>query len=300
MVFVGGGDQQIRIAAFRFLDDLRLRFGDALPWSELSAGFEYGGRRIGLIGQRGIWKPAAMELPISIATSPNDPYGDRLGDDGYLSYRYYGSDPRHPDNVGLRRLMTDAVPLIYFHGIEKGVYAALWPALIVGDDPSAVTFTVACEDIQMLRPELPPSVIDDVRRAYTTTLAVRRLHQAAFRQRVLKAYERRCAVCALAHIELLDAAHIIGDLEESGDPVVPNGLAMCKIHHAAFDANIMGVRPDAVIEIRPDVLEEADGPMLRHGLQEHHGQLLHLPRSRRERPDRDRLELRYERFRRAG
>jgi len=41
---------------------------------------------------------------------------------------------------------------------------------------------------------------------------------------------------------------------------VPNGLALCKIHHAAFDMNILGIRPDHVVEIRTDVLEERDGP----------------------------------------
>ena len=72
--------------------------------------------------------------------------------------------------------------------------------------------------------------------------------------------------------KLLDAAHIVGDRRhERGDPMVPNGLAMCKIHHAAFDTNILGIRPDRVVEIRSDILEEHDGPMLRHGLQELHG-----------------------------
>jgi putative restriction endonuclease len=144
------------------------------------------------------------------------------------------------------------------------------------------------------------STIDNARRTYVTRTARVRLHQAAFRQRVLNAYATSCTVCRLRHRELLDAAHILPDRHEQGDPVVPNGLALCKIHHAAFDANILGVRPDHVVEIRPDVLAEVDGQMLRHGLQELSGTTIQLPRRILDRPDPDRLEARYELFRAAS
>jgi len=47
-----------------------------------------------------------------------------------------------------------------------------------------------------------------------------------------------------------------------GEPIVPNGLALCKLHHAAFDRHILGVRPDLVVEVRLDILREVDGPMV--------------------------------------
>jgi putative restriction endonuclease len=76
---------------------------------------------------------------------------------------------------------------------------------------------------------------------------------------------------------------------------------MCKIHHAAFDRNILGIRPDLTIRIRRDVLEEIDGPMLRHGLQDMNGQpVMVLPRARPAQPDRERLEERYAEFEAAG
>ena len=53
------------------------------------------------------------------------------------------------------------------------------------------------------------------------------------------------------HAELLDAAHIVPDADE-GEPVIPNGLALCKLHHAAFDRYFLGVRPDYVLQVRPD------------------------------------------------
>jgi putative restriction endonuclease len=75
---------------------------------------------------------------------------------------------------------------------------------------------------------------------------------------------------------------------------------MCAIHHRAFDAQVLGLRPDHRIEIRTDVLQEHDGPTLQHALQELHGKSFTLPRHRAERPRPDLLEERYERFRAAS
>jgi len=127
-------------------------------------------------------------------------------------------------------------------------------------------------------------------------LVQRRTGQARFRESVLDAYASRCTLCRLRHRELLDAAHIVS-YAEGGTHLVTNGMSMCKIHHAAYDADIVGVRPDGVAEIRRDVLEEKDGPMLRHGLQEVHGRRLLMPRASAKRPSVEGLERRYERFR---
>ena len=103
-------------------------------------------------------------------------------------------------------------------------------------------------------------------------------------------------MCRLRHDELLDAAHIIPDTEPEGAPVVPNGLALCKLHHAAFDRQFLGVRPDYVIEVRQDILQESDGPMLQHGLKELHHTRLGVPRKPALRPDVKLLARRYEEF----
>lgn len=294
-------DWLVRQSAFRYLEQLTGEFGDILPWGPLHQGFEFNGERVTLVGMPGIWKPATLGLPLSIRTSWKDPYGDATGDDGLLQYRYFGSDPEHPDNAGLRRCHVEGRPLVYFRAEEKGWYSAIWPLVLVHDDPAALTFTAACEDVEALKPGIAPAAADDVRRAYVTRMAMVRLHQARFRQRVLHAYSTRCSVCRLHHRELLDAAHILGDRHERGEPVVRNGLALCKIHHAAFDTNILGIRPDHVVEIQTRVLEERDGPMLRHGLQSLHGaRLMQVPRRAEDRPDPVRLEERYEQFRAAG
>ena len=104
-------------------------------------------------------------------------------------------------------------------------------------------------------------------------------------------------MCRLRHRELLDAAHIIKDRDPLGLPMVRNGLSLCKLHHAAFDGHLIGVRPDYVVEVRADVLEEEDGPMLLHGLKGMHRiELPVLPRKADEKPDREMLERRYEEF----
>jgi putative restriction endonuclease len=106
-------------------------------------------------------------------------------------------------------------------------------------------------------------------------------------------------MCSLHHPKLLEAAHILPDREERGRPEVPNGLSLCRIHHGAYDVGIVGVDPDYVIHVRRDVLEEVDGPMLRHGLQEMHGGRLLVPRHPASRPNPDYLAERFERFRAA-
>ena len=138
------------------------------------------------------------------------------------------------------------------------------------------------------------------KRNYITSTVKNRLHQKSFRERVLLAYKEQCSFCRLKHVQLLDAAHIIPDGEEMGDPVVINGLSLCKIHHAAFDSNLIGVTPDFRIEVREDILRETDGPMLKHGIQELQSQKIILPHDRDLWPDRDRISIRYARFKAVG
>ncbi|MDP1795474.1 MAG: HNH endonuclease [Acidimicrobiales bacterium] len=181
---------------------------------------------------------------------------------------------------------------------QPGAYVPIYPIWIVGDEPAQLQFVVAFDVSQRYLPI--GEIVDDDQRRYAEQVTQRRLHQPVFRVRVLDAYRTSCAICRLGYRPLLDAAHILPDSHPNGTPVVPNGLALCKIHHAAFDANYIGVRPDYVVEVRQDVIEASDGPMLLHGLQEMAGVRLTLPRATAARPDRTRLEERYEVFRRAG
>jgi putative restriction endonuclease len=219
-----------------------------------------------------------------------------------LSYRYRGEDPQHRDNAGLRLAMERQTPLIYFHGIVPGLYEPAWPVYVVGDDPTHLTFSVVVDDVVAPTASFQfhdPTAVN-ARRRYVTAVVQRRLHQKGFRERVLQAYQRCCAVCHLKHAELLEAAHILPDGHPQGEPTVRNGLALCKLHHAAFDSYILGITPDLTIDIRRDVLEEIDGPMLVHGLQGFQGRGIRTPRSAQLKPHRDFLAERYDIFRRAG
>ena len=297
-------DSSIRQAAFDWLENQIKFYGDVLPRSILAQGFEFQDHRVPLLGPQGIFKPAIIKLPISITTIPSGPYDDGYLSDTLMQYRYRGVDPQHRDNRGLREAMQKRVPLIYFFQVVKGKYLALWPVFIVGDDPGALTFTVQVDDANLSLYAMDEKrghdwISEDqseVRRAYITASVRQRVHQRAFRERVLQAYHEQCAMCRLKHAELLDAAHIIPDGEPDGDPIVSNGLALCKLHHAAFDNCFIGVRPDYVVEVRKDILEESDGPMLLHGLKEMHGKTLVLPKSVSKRPSQFLLERRYQRF----
>lgn len=297
-------DSLVRAATFRWLGEQRDIHGDVLPRSVLAEGFEFDGTRVPLVGPQGIFKPRILSgAPLSITTAPKGPYADSMAS-GLLRYAYRGTDPDHPDNRGLRTAMDRRLPLVYLYGLAPGQYAAAWPVFVVGDRRHELFFDVAVDDEQLWNPAGQDSAIAedraDIRRAYITSLVRRRLHQQAFRARVLEAYRIQCALCRLRHQELLDAAHITGDTLPEGEPVVSNGLALCKLHHAAYDRHFLTVRPDYRIEVRQTILLETDGPMLLHGLQGLHMQQIVLPRSEALQPDRSRLEARYEAFLRAS
>jgi putative restriction endonuclease len=302
---IGAADQRIRRSAFDWLTDRRAEYGEALPRTVLEA-FELRGRRIPLMGPSGIWKPAACELPISISTVTSGPYSDTYDSRTQtLRYAYRGKDPQHRDNRGLRRAMLERVPLVYFHAVDRGQYAAAYPVFVVGDEPVSLFFSMQVDDLNVALSETAGGhvIAEDEggpRRAYVTATFRRRLHQVVFRERVIRAYHDRCALCRLHHLSLLDAAHITPDSDPEGEPLVSNGLALCKLHHAAFDRFFFAVRPDYTIEVRPSILAESDGPMLIVGLQQIHGQKIHLPNRGVHLPDPARLARRYESFKQAS
>jgi len=87
------------------------------------------------------------------------------------------------------------------------------------------------------------------------------------------------------------------DAEPGGEPMVSNGLSLCKLHHAVFDRYFVGIREDYIVEVRSDILDETDGPMLIHGLQNLSGTRIFVPRLIELRPNPEFLHIRYERFR---
>jgi putative restriction endonuclease len=78
------------------------------------------------------------------------------------------------------------------------------------------------------------------------------------------------------------------------------GLPLTKIHHAAFDAHLIGIDPDYTVHVSDRLLEIHDGPFLEQGLKGIVGQVIDRPRGLEDHPDRDRLALRFEKFKRAS
>lgn len=296
------GDSDIRREALVYVSACTGGGERPITWAQLH-NFRFGPRRIPLASQQGIFKPEAMRLPVSIRTAPPRldqpaPYDDEIPVAGRLIYRYRGTDADHYQNQWLRAVKDEALPLIYLLGIAPGIYD-VHGAVILHEQPSELAFEVELMPIDAVAlGEINVAAVDDLSRRHYLRLVRQRAMQSQFRIRVLAAYREQCSVCRLRRRELLDAAHIISD-RAGGLMHVTNGLSLCKIHHAAFDANLLGIRPDHIAEIRSDLLAEIDGPMLRHGLQEVHGQTIHVPGRSSDQPDRPSLERRYAAFRTA-
>lgn len=304
-------DMAFRETVFAWLR-ARLLTQEGLTRAELGA-FEFEGRRHRLVGPyTGIWRlKDYSDAAISIVTSyiPEGlqrPYEDSVGEDGLLRYKWRGTDPQLADNVWLRLAMERQLPLVWFIGIgylpgtKTQVLRPEFPVWLVGEEADQHQFVVAVDAQQRVLPLDTGGEVVEFARRYNERLVRTRHHQPLFRAAVVHAYERRCAVCRLPFAELLDAAHIKPDAQ-GGAARVSNGLALCKIHHGAFDAHLIGISPDYVVRVKESVLATFDGPTLQHAIKEVNGQSLRqLPQTRSERPDRDLLAERFEVFSQAS
>lgn len=272
----------------------------------MKAGFQFRGQRIPLLNpQRGIFKPASMRYLLSIRTvfprrgnrvwydDQREVHRQLYDGDEFVDYAFMGTDPDAADNRWLREAYLNSVPIIYFLGIAPGRYQALLPVFVQDWDPKSLKARVAfgVHDSAIYQP--PENAFE---RRYALRTIKQRLHQASFREAVLSAYGGRCAISNMPEEALLDAAHIVADSDERlGQPVIRNGLALSKIHHAAFDAHLLGIDPDRRIHVAERLLEQHDGPVL-ESLKQLRGEELRTPRRPGDLPDRERLAQRFEIF----
>ena len=298
-------DQAFRIAAFREVRRLADLNGN-LTSRDLAAGFQFDGRRIPFINpQRGIFKPTQMQFLLSIRTVFPKPgavvrYDDqrevyRQIDEGgeAIDYAFMGEDPNAAENRWLREAMENRTAIIYFLGIAPGMYQAMIPSFVVGWDGQALKARVAF-NLEGATDLIAPKT--EAERRYALRQVRQRLHQASFREAVISAYKGRCALSGLPEPLLLDAAHIIEDgNEQLGQPVIQNGIPLAKTHHAAFDTHLIGIDPDFRIHVSDRILDQRDGPTL-EAIKKLHENRIYLPSRGRDRPDRDRLAMRFEQF----
>lgn len=296
-------EQELRNAAFREVKRLADVNGN-LTSKDLAAGFRINGQRIPLINpQRGIFKPTQMRYLLSIRTVYPRPgarvwYDDQRqvhrqiyeGDEA-VDYAFMGQKAEAAENRWLREAMQNAVPFIYFLGTSPGIYKALVPSFVIGWDAASLKARIAFSEEEAS--SVPESAAE---RRYALRQVKQRLHQATFREAVISAYRGRCALSGLRESILLDAAHIVEDRNEPyGQPVVQNGIPLAKTHHAAFDAHLLGVDPDFRIHVSERILEQKDGPTL-EAIKKLHENRIYLPSRGQDRPDRDRLAMRFEAF----
>jgi len=297
-------DTHLRLAAFEHVR--RLSIGsDFLTAAQLQPGFEFRGERIRLMNPRGIFKPRQMRFLLSIKTVFPKPGGRVWYDDQRevhrqiyegdetIDYSFMGQDPDARDNQLLREAWEAQKPLIYFLGIAPARYHPIVPAYITGWDALAlkaqVSFGIPDHEVSGFAESAPD-------RRYAMRTVKQRLHQVTFRESVIAAYDGRCAISGLPEPLLLDAAHIVADRDELlGQPVVSNGIPLSKIHHAAFDAHLIGIDPDCRLHVSDRLLEKNDGPML-DALKRLKGEMIRRPIRLQDYPDRERLAMRFARF----
>jgi putative restriction endonuclease len=302
-------DQEMRTAAFIHVRRM-LELRDPLTAADLARGFQFRGERIPLINpRRGIFKPRQMKYLLSIKTvvpvhGARVWYDDQRAaheqiykGDETVEYAFMGDDPEAADNRWLREAMQNRTPLIYFLGTHPGHYHAIMPATIVGWDARSLRAIVSVGLDGELRADPQETALE---RRYALRQVKARLHQTLFRAAVIAAYSGRCALSGLPEASLLDAAHIAADGDELlGQPVVTNGLPLTKLHHAAFDQHLIGIDPSCRVVVSRRLLATRDGPTL-EALKALDGQALIAPRRLKDRPDRDRLAMRFEMFERAN
>ncbi len=309
-------DTLMRMAAFERVRLLSEVHGH-LSAKQLDSGFVFAGDSIKLVDRvKGIWKPQKMRYLLSIKTVVPKSGGKFWYEDQREVHRqiYDGEEvvdydfmrgkrgPEAAHNQWLREAYLNRIPIIYFLGIVPGQYLAMLPSFIVGWDARALKAHVGFgvpeqKGLVPSEQEIPVPPKSAIERCYALRSVKQRLHQATFRQTVITAYKGRCAISRLPEQRLLDAAHIISDGNERlGQPIISNGLPLSKLHHAAFDAHLIGIDPDYRIHVSDRLLSQNDGPML-EALKHQNGAEICLPHRSKDQPDRDRLARRYEHFR---
>ncbi len=124
-------------------------------------------------------------------------------------------------------------------------------------------------------------------RRSTVVRITRKIREASFKRRVLTAYGHQCAFC-LIQLKLVDAAHIIPVAHERSTDETSNGIALCPLHHRAFDQSLVTIneRYETMINRRSMTYLSSinlDGGMTR--FIEEIRQTIHIPRALRERPN---------------
>ncbi len=134
----------------------------------------------------------------------------------------------------------------------------------------------------ILNAHFPTTIHEDILQSIGVDLSVdiqiRRKRSSDFRQKILQAYEYRCAVCGfdirLGHTPIaLEAAHIKWHQAGGPDEEI-NGLALCALHHKLFDRGAFALSESLEILVS----DKANGSQgFKEWLLNFHGKKIHYP-----------------------
>jgi putative restriction endonuclease len=257
------------------LEWFRRNAGTEQPWPNEIEGLE--GTTFLATRAKGIYKPAWTDYALSarqVLKSRYPEIGPRFREDGTWHYGYFqeNDDPAARDseatNRGLMLCWRDSVPV----GVMKQTkpkpnvrYQVLGLALVVGWDGGYFFFEGfgpeglaqpggSWSEIELLSAEQERTAeenhafdVANVIDARERVLAqiVRRRGQRNFREKLLEAYGRRCAITGCDLIEVLEAAHIVPYMGPATDDV-QNGLLLRGDIHTLFDLGLVAVEPESL------------------------------------------------------
>lgn len=134
----------------------------------------------------------------------------------------------------------------------------------------------------ILKANFPETIHEDILQSIGIDLSVisqaKQKRSSDFRQKILQAYEYRCAVCGfdirLGHTPIaLEAAHI--KWHQAGGPDVEiNGLSLCALHHKLFDRGAFSLSENLEIMVS----DKANGSRgFKEWLLDFHGRKIYFP-----------------------
>jgi putative restriction endonuclease len=93
----------------------------------------------------------------------------------------------------------------------------------------------------------------------------KKLRDVSFRKRVLTAYSFRCSICGI-QLNLVESAHII-PVQYNGTEETSNGLALCPLHHKAYDSSLITVGEDYRVRLNDEKVSKLKQAQLDDGLE---------------------------------
>jgi putative restriction endonuclease len=104
----------------------------------------------------------------------------------------------------------------------------------------------ALNDVAQLTESDVAAITKPERREVLATIR-KKVREQDFRARVLRAYGDQCAMCGV-QLRLIEAAHILPVAEPTSTDETANGIALCSLHHDAYDRNLISFSDSYRIE----------------------------------------------------